>query len=212
VSQLPIGDDESRSGEIDPHTVFEQQVFPLRARLYRMAWYLTKNNADAEDLVQDTMINAYRSMDSYQPNTHLVAWLLRIMRHRFIDNHRRRQRRPPEHLTDDITDWQGSDHGHHSTPASDIAESCFAVGELTARVRTAVQQLPEDLRSAVYYAYVEGRDCQDIARIQRVPVGTVKSRLYRARRRLRELLAEFVPANYLDEPTVSCVNVDPCGQ
>ena len=203
----------------------------MRNSLYRIAYRLTRDSADAEDLVQDTMINAYRSMDSYQPDTHVMAWLVRIMQHRFIDNHRSRQRRPSEYLTGDITDWERYGQDYHTASAGNTVESRFVVCALTTRVRAAVQQLPEELRFAVYYAYVEGRQYKEIARLQRVPVGTVMSRLYRARRQLRDLLIEWGPTSCPDKPTDSptrcpadpsterpersvdgCVDVEPCRQ
>jgi RNA polymerase sigma-70 factor (ECF subfamily) len=225
-----MGDSESSSYEADRQALFEQEVFPLQGSLYRMAYRLTRDNADAEDLVQDTMIKAYQNMDSYQPETHVMAWLVRIMQHRFIDNHRRRQRRPPEYLTGDINDWERYAHNYHAS-AGDTVESHFAVCTMTTLVRAAVKQLPEELRFAVYYAYVEGRQYKEIARLQRVPVGTVMSRLYRARRQLRDLLTEWVPTNYSDTQTDSatrcptnlcterperranrCADIQPCGQ
>src|SRR5262249_27149901 len=120
---------------------------------------------------------AYRGIRGFEPNTHILAWLVRIMQNRFIDDYRRRQRRPLEQLTGDIGDWQRHVH------------ECRTVGGDSAeRVRAAVRQLPRDLRFAIYYAYMEGREYKEIARLQGIPVGTVMSRLYRARRRLRELL------------------------
>ena len=187
----PITDPETAAlPATDPHALFEDEVLPLRDSLYRLARRLTRDSADAEDLVQDTMVKAYRSMSSYQANTHAMAWLVRIMQHRFIDNHRRRQRRPAEYLTGEIAELQRYAYDPRAVSTGDTVESSFAVGTLTTAVRAAVQQLPEELRFAVYYAYVEGRHYKDIARLQCVPVGTVMSRLYRARRQLRELLAE----------------------
>jgi RNA polymerase sigma-70 factor, ECF subfamily len=193
--------DAAVSSETDTDTVFEQEVLPLRDSLCRAARRLTKNAADAEDLVQDTMVRAYRSMDSYQPETHAMAWLTRIMHHRFIDNHRRRQCRPDEYLTGEITDWHMYAY-YHGIAATANIESSVETSALTAQVRKAVQQLPEPLRLAVYYAYVEGRECKDIARLQCVPVGTVMSRLYRARRQLRKSLADHMLANQADESTI----------
>jgi RNA polymerase sigma-70 factor, ECF subfamily len=226
-----MAEGESSSNEADRQVLFEQEVSPLRGSLYRMAYRLTGDSADAEDLVQDTMIKAYQGMDSYQPDTHVMAWLVRIMQHRFIDSHRSRQRRPPEYLTGDITDWERYTHDYHTPSAGDTVESRFAVCALTIRVRAAVQQLPEELRFAVYYAYVEGRQYKEIALLQRIPVGTVMSRLYRARRQLRDLLTEWGPTSCLDKPTDSptrcpagpsterperradrCVEVEPCRQ
>ena len=198
-----MDDSDFRSSETDPQALFEQEVLPLRDSLYRIAQRLTRDRADAEDLVQDTMVNAYRSMGSYKSNTHIMAWLMRIMQHRLIDNHRRRQCRPSEYLIGDINDWQRYGYDHHVASTHDAVESRFAVNILTAQVRAAVQQLPEDLRSAVYYAYVEGRQYKEIARLQRVPVGTVMSRLYRARRQLRELLTEWMPSSCADRQTAS---------
>jgi RNA polymerase sigma-70 factor, ECF subfamily len=188
------------SSAVDPHTLFELEVLPLRDNLYRLARRLTRDSADAEDLVQDTMVKAYRSMASYQANTHVMAWLVRIMQHRFIDNHRRRQRRPAEYLTGEISELQRYAFDPGAVSTGDTVESCFAVSTLTTAVRAAVQQLPEELRFAVYYAYVEGRQYKDIARLQCVPVGTVMSRLYRARRQLRDLLGESMTTTHGAKP------------
>lgn len=169
---------------------FERDALPQLDQLYRAARRYTTSATDAEDLVQDTMVKAYRSFHTYRDGTNIRAWLLRIMTTTWMNSHRRAQCRPDEVLSDDITDAQLVAHADHQStglPSAELA-ALEALGD--DEVREALAKLPEEQRIAVYFAEVEGMRYREIAHILDVPEGTVMSRVYRGRRALRRLLVE----------------------
>jgi RNA polymerase sigma-70 factor (ECF subfamily) len=115
------------------------------------------------------------------------------MRNTWIDDHRRNKARPIEHLTGDVVDWEEQAYERHAGSGRDTVESRVIESSVELEVRRAVRQLPLDLRTVIYYAYVEGLPHKQIAEIEAIPVGTVMSRLYRARQQLRGLLVETLP-------------------
>jgi RNA polymerase sigma-70 factor (ECF subfamily) len=169
---------------------FERDALPLLDQLYRAARRYTGNAADAEDLVQETMVKAYAAFHRFEDGTNIRAWLLRILTNTWIKSYRKTQCRPDEVLSDGITDAQLAAHAGHSSAGLQSAE--LVALELLGddEVRHAVQQLREDQRLVVYYADVEGLRYKDIALILGIPEGTVMSRLYRGRRALRVLLVD----------------------
>ena len=173
---------------------FERDVLPLLDQLYRAARRYTLNGADAEDLVQDTMVKAYRSFHTYQDGTNVLAWLLRIMTNTWMNSHRRAQCRPSEVLSEDITDAQWVAHAEHQSTGLLSAEltALEALGD--DEVRDAFARVPESQRLAVYYADVEGLPYREIAHILDIPEGTVMSRVFRGRRVLRGLLVGVAAA------------------
>lgn len=175
--------------EPDPSRVsrFERDALALRDELGRAARRYTANAHDAEDLVQETYIRAWAGFDSFQPGSNLRAWMFRIMVNTWISAHRRSERRPRETLTDSITDAQlmAESGRRHTAPSAEAQALQWLPNDDLAR---AFQSLPESLQSAVYYAYVCQLAYQEIADLQRIPVGTVMSRLHRARRQLRAAL------------------------
>lgn len=169
---------------------FERDVLPLLDQLYRAARRYATNAADAEDLVQETMMKAYKSFHTYHDGTNLRAWLLRIMTNTWMNSHRSAQSRPDEVLSDRITDAQlvaQADHQSTGLPSAELA-ALDALGD--DEVRDALGQVPETQRLAVYYADVEGMRYREIAHILDIPEGTVMSRVYRGRRVLRRLLLD----------------------
>ena len=157
--------------------------------LYRTALRLSRNPQDAEDLVQETYLNAFRSLDRFEEGTNLRAWLFRILNNAFISQYRRRKRRPSSSL-EDVTDFYLYDHlldgGVSPRPENPEREVLERIGD--ERVLSALEELPVEFRQVELLADVEGFSYREIADILGIPIGTVMSRLYRARRRLQKTL------------------------
>jgi len=169
---------------------FERDVAPLIGALYRQARRMTHNHADAEDLVQDTLVKAFGGFRTFRQGSNFNAWLHRILVNTYISSYRKTQRRPAQYPTEEISDLALAGAAQHSATGLRSAED-QALDKLPDNdIRAAIQALPEQFRTAVYYAYVEGFRFKEIAELTDAPIGTVMSRLHRGRRQLRRLLAE----------------------
>lgn len=167
----------------------ETEALTYLDALYRTALRLSRNAQDAEDLVQETYLNAFRALDRFEEGTNLRAWLFRILNNAFISQYRRRKRRPSSSL-EDVTEYYLYDHlaegGIAPAPENPEQEVLSRIGD--ERVLAALEELPMEFRQVELLADVEGFSYREIADILNIPIGTVMSRLYRARRRLQKVL------------------------
>ncbi|OBJ95244.1 RNA polymerase subunit sigma-70 [Mycolicibacterium fortuitum] len=170
---------------------FVREAMPFHTVLLRTARRLTLSQADAEDLVQDTLMNAYTGFHRFEPGTNLQAWLFRIMHNRWISTHRMKQRRPDTFSVAEFTDNDMLGSAGHSAIAERSAEDLALDLFCDDRIRDAVLTLPEGFRTVLYYADIEGLTYAETAARMDIPLGTVMSRIARSRERLRAALAEI---------------------
>jgi RNA polymerase sigma-70 factor (ECF subfamily) len=172
---------------------FVDQAMPFMDSLYSAALRMTRNPADAEDLVQETYLKAYRAFDRFEQGTNLKAWLYRILTNTFINTYRARKRRPDEQELEEVEDFYlyrrlgGLEAANIGRSAEDDVLDWLTDDE----VKAALESLPEQFRMAVLLADVEGFSYKEIADILEIPIGTVMSRLHRGRRGLQKRLYQF---------------------
>jgi len=172
---------------------FDRDAMEYAPQLFAAAMRMARNPADAEDLVQETLLKAYRAYASFEEGTNLKAWLYRILTNTYINKYRRDSRRPNETDLADVEDLYlyrriGSEH---SADASRSVEDLVLDGLVEADIKQAVESLPEAFRVPVLLADLEGFSYKEIASILDVPIGTVMSRLHRGRKALQKTLWEY---------------------
>jgi RNA polymerase sigma-70 factor, ECF subfamily len=166
---------------------FEQEAIPYMPEMYAAALRMTRNRSDAEDLVQETFLRAYRGFAGFEEGTNLRAWLYRILTNAYINTYRKRQREPVTVSDDELPEWWLYEKlGGEAMEAS--AEARVLESLPDEDVQEALASLPEQFRLAVLLADVEGFSYKEIAEILDVPMGTVMSRLHRGRRALEKRL------------------------
>ena len=182
----------------DRHARFEADALQFLDQLYAAALRMTRNPADAEDVVQETYAKAYASFHQFTPGTNLKAWLYRILTNTYINSYRKKQREPQISDGENIEDWQLARAESHTSSGLKSAEMVALESLPDSDIKEALQQLPPD-RLAVYLADVEGFSYKEIAEIMGTPIGTVMSPLNRGRNQLRRLLADYARGRGLSQ-------------
>jgi RNA polymerase sigma-70 factor, ECF subfamily len=177
---------------------FRTSELPYRDQLFKTALRLTRSSEDAEDLVQETYLKAYRHYSSFHPGTNLKAWLFKILKNTFINEYRRRKQVPPQVDFADLEETFESVLAKTGGTLNRTPEDELLDATLDGEVRRALVDLPHNYKVVVLLADIEGYSYKEIADILAIPVGTVMSRLYRGRRLLEKALLSFgVRYNYL---------------
>lgn len=170
---------------------FTQLALPYTHHLFAAALQMTRNRADAEDLVQETYAKAFANFSQFTPGTNIKAWLYRILTNTYINVYRQQQKQPSRELTENITDYQLVLANLHSSVGLKSAENEVLELLLDEEVSRALRELPDDYRMVIYYTDVEGFSYKEVAEILDLPLGTVTSRVYRGRKQLKNLLRDI---------------------
>jgi len=168
---------------------FQLEALPLLDSLYAGALRMTRNPADAEDLIQETMMRAYRAFDRFEPGTNLKAWLFRILTNAYINTYRKKQREPLKVSQDEVAEFDLYRELKNHDPQFEITPETLVLDSLVdTDIIEAIDDLPEQFRMAVVLSDVEGFSYAEMAQIMDVPLGTVMSRLHRGRKALQKRL------------------------
>jgi len=169
--------------------IFEEEFLPQIEALYNFAFHLTYDEEDANDLVQDTYLKAFRFIDSYKEGTNAKAWLFKILKNAFINDYRKKTKQPSRVDYEEIVAYQDEDDSNFSSYL-DLREEMFQ-NMMGDEVTNAINALPVDFRTVILLCDIEGFTYEEIAKIIDIPIGTVRSRLHRARNMLKETLREY---------------------
>ena len=169
--------------------IFENELLPHVGALQTFAYHLTYNQEDADDLVQETYLKAYRFIDKYDEGTNAKAWLFKILKNAYINEYRKRVKQPTKVDYEEIVAYHDTDDDYMSG-YSDLREEIF-LHMMGDEVTSAINSLPIDFRTVILLCDIEGFTYEEIASIIDVPIGTVRSRLFRARNLLKEKLTSY---------------------
>lgn len=175
--------------EIQKQEDFNREMIPHLDALYNFGLRLTSDPNDAEDLVQDTIVKAYRFFNSYEKGTNAKAWLFRILKNSYINNYRRDSKRPQQVDYDEVSSFYESIRAAR-TDTSDLEDQMYR-DLMDDDINGALEDLPEDFRTVVLLCDVEGFTYEEIANMLDVPIGTIRSRLHRGRNLLKAQLMEY---------------------
>ena len=184
---IVMSPNETKKSERDQ--VFESEFLPQIDALYNFAFHLTYNEEDANDLVQETYLKAYRFIDNYEVGTNAKAWLFKILKNAFINNYRKKSKQPTKVDYEEIITFHDEDDSQYSS-YHDLREEMFQhmMGD---EVTNAINSLPVDFRTVILLCDIEGFTYEEISKIVDIPIGTVRSRLHRARNMLKEKLENY---------------------
>ena len=185
--------DDPRSPQTSPQEAFEAELAPVLDRVFAVALRLAGNRDDAQDLVQDAAIQAFRAFDSFTPGTNFKAWITRILVNRFLNVKRAQSRRPQTVSIDEAEDfflYQQAQNRRLLAKGSDPAAALTAKLDRQI-IADALLALPPEFRAVATLYLVEGQSYEEIARMLDVPIGTVRSRLHRGRKLLQKALWEL---------------------
>jgi RNA polymerase sigma-70 factor, ECF subfamily len=185
----PDDSDMKFSAKSEKHKAFEREALPHIDLLYNYALRMTTSAPDADDLVQETYLKAFRFWGSYEQGTNIKAWLFRIMKNSYINRYRKETKEPDRVDYDEVKDFYSTVR-HESTESNDLQERLFG-NLLDDDVTKAIASLPHEFRTVVILSDIEGLSYEEIAEFVDCPVGTVRSRLHRGRKQLRGQLTEY---------------------
>ena len=180
---------------------FERDAMEYASQLYSAALRMTRNPADAEDVVQETYLKAYRAYDTFKEGTNLKAWLYRILTNTYINRYRKQQRRPSEVELGELQDLYLFKRLGETSGAERSTEEAVLDSMVDTDIKAALESLPERFRMPVLLADVEGFSYKEIAEIIDVPIGTVMSRLHRGRKALQKKLWSLAEERGLTGPS-----------
>jgi RNA polymerase sigma-70 factor, ECF subfamily len=175
--------------EIRKQEDFNEEIIPHLDALYNFAIRLTTDPNDAEDLVQDTVVKAYRFFNSYEKGTNAKAWLFRILKNSYINNYRKKSKKPQEVDYDEVSTFYETVRAER-TDTTDLEDKMYRE-LMDDDITNALEELPEDFRTVVLLCDVEGFTYEEIANMLDVPIGTIRSRLHRGRNLLKVQLMEY---------------------
>lgn len=175
--------------EVKKQEDFEEEIIPHLDAMYNFALRLTSDPSDAEDLVQDTIVKAFRFFSSYEKGTNAKAWLFRILKNSYINNYRKKSKQPNQVDYDEVSTFYETIRAER-TDTSDLEDKMFR-DLIDDDISQALEELPEDFRTVVLLCDVEGFTYEEIANMLDVPIGTIRSRLHRGRNLLKAQLKEY---------------------
>ena len=175
--------------EVQKQEDFEEEIIPHLDAMYNFALRLTSDPSDAEDLVQDTIVKAFRFFSSYEKGTNAKAWLFRILKNSYINNYRKKSKKPNQVDYDEVATFYETIRAER-TDTSDLEDKMFR-DLIDDDISNALDELPEDFRTVVLLCDVEGFTYEEIANMLDVPIGTIRSRLHRGRNLLKSQLMEY---------------------
>jgi len=180
----------------EKETYFNSKFFPYLSTLYNYAFYLTKDEEDANDLVQDTFVKAFRFMENFQEGTNEKAWLFKIMKNGFINDYRKKTNKPIHYSFDNVIETNDNDNSEEYVPQGNIDYEINDPvdnfrGLMGDEITFALEKLPSDYRQIIILADIEEFSYEELSDILEIPIGTVRSRLFRARNLLKGKLQHY---------------------